>query len=259
MKKILLLGVTLLSFITTAQKSINNYEYIVVPVKFDFQKRDNQHRINTITKFLFEKYGFKAVYSSNMPLHIKANPCKALHANVVDNSNVFTTKVRVEITDCNGKVLYTTPEAANKIKDYETAYKTALEEAFKDMVILNYQYESLESDPEEEITTDIKSEPTNKPEEKPIKIVKAENKQDSEEVLNKQPILKPNMLYAQPIENGYQLIDSTPKVVYIIKKTSSENEFIVTSGGILKKVNGVWILEFYEDNKLQRKQLNIKF
>src|SRR5690606_6747246 len=35
------------------------------------------------------------------------------------------------------------------------------------------------------------------------------------------------VLYAQAIENGFQLVDSSPKVVYKIKNTSMENVFLV--------------------------------
>ena len=43
----------------SAQENVNNYKYIIVPKKFDFLKEENQYRVNTFTKFLFEKQGFK--------------------------------------------------------------------------------------------------------------------------------------------------------------------------------------------------------
>src|SRR5690606_15447880 len=57
------------------------------------------------------------------------------------------------------------------------------------------------------------------------------------------------MLYAQPIDNGFQLVDSTPKVLYKIKSTSTPDVFIVTSvNGTLTKKGNSWLLEYYEND-----------
>ena len=69
-----------------------------------------------------------------------------------------------------------------------------------------------------------------------------------------------DVLYAQPIENGYQLVDSSPKVVYKIKKTSLDNVFLVEGlNGTLLNKNGQWVIEYYENGALKQKTLNIKF
>src|SRR5690606_17745286 len=63
----------------------------------------------------------------------------------------------------------------------------------------------------------------------------------------------PNQLFALPIENGYKLVDSVPKVIYIIQNSSEANVFIASKGEIhgvfQKKING-WYFEYYEDGKL---------
>ena len=69
-----------------------------------------------------------------------------------------------------------------------------------------------------------------------------------------------DVLYAQSVENGFQLVNTKPEVVYVILKTSSKDRFIIKgkSGSITKK-NDVWVAEFYEDGKLQVKEYQIKF
>ena len=68
-----------------------------------------------------------------------------------------------------------------------------------------------------------------------------------------------NVLYAQEITNGYQLVDSSPKVVYIAMATTMKDVFIIkNSNGVIYKKEGSWVAEYYEGEKLVRKILNIK-
>ena len=71
-----------------------------------------------------------------------------------------------------------------------------------------------------------------------------------------------NILYAQPIANGYQLVDSSPKVILKLLKTSKEEVFLAKGGakdGLLYKHQGQWLLEYYDGNKLKSEILEIKF
>ena len=45
-----------LLFITSfiSAQSVNDYIAVIVPVKFDFQKTENEHRLSTITKYNLE-------------------------------------------------------------------------------------------------------------------------------------------------------------------------------------------------------------
>jgi len=70
------------------------------------------------------------------------------------------------------------------------------------------------------------------------------------------------LLYAQPIENGYQLVDATPKLVLKIFKTSQPDYFTAVSeskNGVVFKKEGVWCFEYYENNVLKSEKMNIKF
>src|SRR5690606_36774736 len=100
MKKLILLGVFLITASISAQASLNQYKYIIVPKKFDFLKEPNQYRVNTLTKYLFEQHGFTAVYNDAQPQDLRVNPCSGLKANVVDESYLFTTKMYVTLENC---------------------------------------------------------------------------------------------------------------------------------------------------------------
>ncbi len=69
-----------------------------------------------------------------------------------------------------------------------------------------------------------------------------------------------NMLYAQENTLGYQLVDSAPKVIYVLLKSGREDiYFLRNKKGIVYKENGRWIAEYYDLDTLVRKSLNIKF
>ena len=69
-----------------------------------------------------------------------------------------------------------------------------------------------------------------------------------------------SILYAQAIENGFQLVDSSPKVVYRIRKTSIVDVYLVEGkNATVYKRGADWILEYYENNVLKQDFLNIKF
>jgi len=69
-------------------------------------------------------------------------------------------------------------------------------------------------------------------------------------------------LYAQVTPNGYQLIDTTPKKILTLLKTSMQDYFIVEAGptnAVVFKKDGEWLFEYYKDNKLISQKLEIKF
>lgn len=70
------------------------------------------------------------------------------------------------------------------------------------------------------------------------------------------------VLYAQEISNGYQLVDSTPKIRMKLFKSSSPNVYVAeadTIKGVVYTKNDKWFFEYYKDNQLVTKELNIKF
>jgi hypothetical protein len=124
-----------------AQSPLDSYKYIIVPKRFDFLRKENQYRVNSQTKYLFEKNGFTTLLKGqDYPDDLLANPCLGVEANVIDESNSFTSKVRVSLTNCQDQVVYTSEQGKSKEKDYAKSYSLALENAFKSIAQLSYQF-----------------------------------------------------------------------------------------------------------------------
>jgi hypothetical protein len=74
------------------------------------------------------------------------------------------------------------------------------------------------------------------------------------------PEVRSDILYAQPTNNGFQLVDNTPKVVYKIKKSgTADTYFVEGKQAIIYKSGSDWILEYYENDTLIKEVLTIKF
>ncbi|MDG3580858.1 hypothetical protein [Galbibacter pacificus] len=264
MKKLLFLGLVFMSISILAQENVNNYKYIIVPKKFDFLKEANKYRVNTYTKFMFEKAGFNAIYDDQKPADLLANPCLGLKANVLDNSNLFTTKMNVTLENCQGAIIYTSDEGKSKIKEYEGAYQEALENAFVSIKGLNYNYQ-----PVENTQVYVPSQTNTVPATTAAVAVTANTAANQATNVTPQTTApatatsvetNSNTLFAQPINNGYQLVDTTPKVVFKITKTTQPNYYIIQDkNGFLYQKDGKWIAEYYEGDELKKQELQIKF
>ncbi len=124
-----------------AQKKVNEYKYVIVPDSYLFLEDKDAYQLNSLTKFLFNKYGFEAfIQSDDFPKDLSNNGCKALHADVKEESGIFQTKLIVELKDCNNKVIYVSEQGKSREKDYKTAYHEALRNAFLGIEKLNYKY-----------------------------------------------------------------------------------------------------------------------
>ena len=276
-----------------AQKSIMNYKYVIVPNKYDFLKEKDQFQLNSLTQFLFEKYGFKAILEgSEYPEELNFNRCLAMKADVVKDSGVFATKLRVILKDCNEKQIFESEIGDSREKEYKVAYNKALRKAFKSFETVNYSYKPdadiialggsaavMKSESEEikQLKQQIQELETSKStealvENKPsvataavpvavvatVPVVKEASKSETKSDDVKKDLA--DVLYAQEIENGYQLVDSTPKVVYKVKKTHLDNVYLVEGkSAIVFKKGDDWVVEYYENNVLKQQILNIKF
>jgi len=272
MKKLILLGLFLITASISAQESLNQYKYIIVPKKFDFLKEPNQYRVNTFTKYLFEKNGFTAVYDDSQPQDLRVNPCLGLKANVVDESNLFTTKMFITLENCQGVTVFTSAEGRSKIKDYEKAYHDAIEEAFVSIGALNYYHAPAENNMALMPAASASTSPmATKVSEASVATPVEDASQSAESMANSASSQVEvatastvdqykDVLYAQPTSNGYQLVDSSPKVVFKLTKTTQPNYFLIQGGnGFVYKKDGQWIAEYYEGETLKQEVLNIKF
>lgn len=271
MKKSIVFILALVACQLVGYGQLNEYKYIVVPTRFEAFKQENMFQTSTLVKYLLANEGFNAVYSNKLPADLEENPCLGLKVALIDNSSLFTTKTKLALRDCNDLVIFETQEGKTKSKEFKQAYKEAISEAFGSLRGLNYVYEPKEEmekeKSEETITVSFKNDVKSlKNEPKPVKANEGKKATAMVEPSATETIEEPikrdkNILYAQPIEGGYQLVDVTPKVIYILKATSAPNVFMVSKdgkSGVLFKNDGKWFVEL-DQNGSKPKELNIKF
>lgn len=267
-------------FITSAfaQTELNNYKYIIVSKKFDFLKEANQYQLNGLSKFLFNKYGFQALMEGDdYPEDLIRNRCLALDADVLKEPGMFKTKLTVELTDCNDRVVYTSKIGESREKDYKTSYTEAVRHAFTSFEAMDYKYEPKASNlpaatPEVAVTAaklkeieKLKEEIKTLKEEKVVEVVVEKPAPTESTVTLTEEVsltgeIATGVLYAQAIKNGFQLVDSTPKVLYRIQKTKLNDVFLVEGkSAVIYKNGNSWVLEKFENNTMKTETLNIKF
>jgi hypothetical protein len=235
-----------------SQNTINNYKYVLVPAKFDFSKYEDQYGLNVTTKLLLEKKGF-IVFKDNesLPPALAVNKCNALKADVLERNGLFVTRLTLLLKDCQGNIVFKSKEGKSSEKEYPVAYDGALRDAFTSLDAAAYKYDSTQlTQPQQAVATAAL--PASSPA-APLSTPPAATPAAGEIT---------GTLYAQPTPNGYQLVDTTPKKIITLLKTSVQDYFIADAGGkngIVFKRNGEWFFERYEDNKLVSQKLDIKF
>lgn len=128
------------SFNTLAQ-SVNDYKYIIVPDRYAWAGEADKHQINSLTTFLFKKYGFNAYQLGEiLPGDMNAGGCNSLTADVTENSSFVKTKLKVTLKDCKGNIVFVSQEGISKEKDFKRAYHEALRNAFISISDLEYTY-----------------------------------------------------------------------------------------------------------------------
>lgn len=128
----LFMGIISKSF---SQKSLSDYSYVIVSEQFEFQQEKDKYQLNSLTKFLFNKYGFHAYFDREVPLNVFR--CDGLWAEAEGTPGFIITKVQLVLRDCTGEVIYRTNYGKSKVKDYKKAYYESVRNAFDDIIALN--------------------------------------------------------------------------------------------------------------------------
>jgi len=270
MKNIFLL---LLVFGTLSLNAQNKPKYILVPVNFSFSKLDNPHNLSSLTKSYFQKEGFE-VYLENevLPSDLASNRCLAWKADLIESNSMLVTKLTVEIKDCNGNQIAVSKEGKSREKERRIGYTEAFRDAVNTLIIpteptqMSYMV----------ITT--KDSRDNNSVEKNIVNFTEKSKSDfpilqnnlNSQTQEKKELLSPSIdasvipetYYAQPNARGYQLVDSTPRIVLFLMKTSIEDIFIGVRNeirGVVYNRNNQWVFEYYQNDNLISEVLRIKF
>ena len=265
----------ILSFNAFSQENINDYKYVIIPNQYSFVSSPDQYQLNSLTKFLFDKYGYTAfLQSEELPQDLRNNRCLALYVDVKKLSAFLKTKLQIELKNCDGVLVSLSKEGETREKEYSKAYNLALRDAFETYQSFNYKYKPSDKNLAKESTSVVN---TNneaeierlqeelkllKEEKNIVEVVISEEKSKKvEPIIQEVKVKEDNLsLYAQAINNGFQVVDNTPKVVMILLKTSKENTFIVKGeNAIVYEEDGFWYISKNDGVKVSVERLDIKF
>lgn len=237
-------------------QTINDYKVVIIPMRYEFQKSENQYRMQTMSKANLIKAGFVAYYA-NEPIPAEYNDrCKVLYLDVKQDNSFLTTKLFITFKDCNNGIVFQSAVGKSREKEYQVAYSDAFNKAFESVIALGYVYngglnvatKSTLISPPVSVQKDVAVFPDLATAKKEVnETASSENK---------------NVLFAQPTSYGYQLIDSEPKVVMKLYKTSNPASFMAKRGevqGALVSKENQWFFEYYQGDKLISEKIDVKF
>ncbi|AWA28720.1 hypothetical protein HYN48_00685 [Flavobacterium magnum] len=251
MKKQLCLLLFVISFVASAQKTLNDFEFAIVPVKFDWMSKENQYRVSTIVKMKLNELGFKTYYDTEiLPDAVAANRCDKLFVEVERNNSLMTTKLALIFRDCQNAVVFKSVFGSSKKKDFNEAYAEALTRAFESVAALNYKFSGYRQANDAKVPVSDQIKPKeNAVGEKPV-------------ALQAKTPSTGAAFTTEKTANGYLIIEeSSSTVKFRLSKTTDPGIFIAVSQGrqgVLLKKNGTWFFECYENDQLVSEQTNLK-
>lgn len=262
-----------------SQESINNYKYVIIPESFSFLGEEDQYQLNSLTKFLFNKYGYNALMrNEEFPQDLKDDKCLGMTAVIESPRSALKTKVQILLKDCMGNLIEASRIGETKVKEYDKAYNLALRDAFETFQNIDYKYQpkKKETTPAIKEKLPTPAEVNSKEEGKHAetkRLVEAVNDEiegvEVEDDFARGAAVNTTSSkigtgsgpawYAQPIENGYQIVDTEPQRVMVIYNTGLENVFVVQGkDAIVFKKDGKWMYSEYSGS-VKTKEVNIKF
>ncbi len=291
MRHNLLVLVFSIGLINSGLAQLNEYQYVVVPkILQDFNK-ENKYNTSTLLKYLLTQNGFSAYYDGDVPKDLK-DRCKGLLMDLLDESTMFRTKVVLVLKDCNGSEVFRTMQGESRIKSFKEGYEEAIKEAFQSIKALNYRYEPRDPANTQVTTLNFDKDVKSLNEEAPHQGNKATNPaivqkatpevqsyQDKtprpSEVTKKteapttalaakptQPDSGEEVWYAQKLPNGFQLVDSSPRIRLTLRETSLPDVYLAGNEevrGMVYQKNNRWYFEYYQGEEKVVQTLNIKF
>jgi len=236
MKKLITLSILLISTFGIAQTSLNDYKMAIIPTKFDFQKEDNQYRINATIKTFLRQKGFDAYLTSDvLPEGFMDYNCNKVFVSAIEESNMFKTALKIEFKDCRNNVLFTTDFGETREKEFAKAYNEALLLSLKSFDKAKYKF-SGKTYEEEEVEARLSA--TDKVDVS-VSSVKTEKNEISVKVYN-----------------------TSTKEELVLFKTSKLDIFLCNrngKNGVVLAKGGVWFFESIENEKVTSDKLDIKF
>jgi hypothetical protein len=252
-------------------QTVNDYSAVIIPLRYNFQSADNQYRLQTLTKINLEKAGFKAFYANEEIPTAMNNRCSFLYVDVKKENAFLVTKLYLSFKDCYGTEIYKSNIGKSREKEYVVAYKEALDDAFVSVYDLKYTYKE-NKNVETITTTAVAKVPISVETNVITKIETPDRVVIPSPVPEIVPIIDPSkprnqltnigLLYAQQTTFGFQLIDSQPKVVMKLYKTSLSTSYIAkydSIQGVLVSKGNQWFLEYYQNEVFVSEKIEVKF
>ncbi len=106
-------------------QSVSDYAYVYVPKKFASFKTTNQYNLNKILALKLADKNYKIILEERENWSENLNRCDILTADLLDDSNMFKNRVKLEFKDCNGKTLSSIPSTSN-FKEFDAGFQDAL-------------------------------------------------------------------------------------------------------------------------------------
>lgn len=247
MRTLLTVILTLATVFISAGQSLDQYKYILIPETYEFTGEVDQYRLNSMTKFLFEKEGFNTLMKTEeRPADLKQNPCLGLTPKLENNSGIFVSKLVLKLEDCYGKVVFASEEGRSREKEFEAAYQEALRGAFESVKELNYQYDpgsgvatnvqpekevEVQKDPQpEEVEEQIEEVEEEILEEEAVAVASEEIETDEEETAAKNYSYAGKTYSIQETAQGYGLYpENASEPIAILIETEGGKSFIYNS------------------------------
>lgn len=128
MRKIILLFIVLISFVTNAQKQ--EVTYVNLKTVYDFQTEPNEYKLNHALKNKMKDLGYEVYFDKDIPQEVKNNPCLEYVANLTEIKSSTTTKLKLEITNCKGVVIFANV-GVSRLKVHKKSYIDAFNKIFE--------------------------------------------------------------------------------------------------------------------------------
>ena len=205
MKKIYLaifLYITIVA-VGVSQKTLSDYTYVIVPEEFSFLDEKDEYQLNSLSKFLFNKYGFNAYFNDEVPEEVKR--CDGLWAHIIGSPGFVYTRITIVLKDCYGSEVYRSEEGKSKEKNYKKAYYDAMRKAFQSVEVLGVKQNTMSN-------------------------YKEENKSDVDSHLNSVTI-DAKLSKVKNLPTSKYTTYSFSKEVYLLKKTNDGFSFYKESKG----------------------------
>lgn len=234
MKKNLVIFIVLFSITSFAQKQI-----ILISNQYEFQKEPNSYNINNMLKAILTSNNYQVYFEDEvLPIEIAQNKCNALRGVLVDKSNVFLTKLKLQIKDCQNNLLFETAEVKSKEKDIQTGFIEVIKLLSPELK----KYKPAVIAPKAVVV-----------ETKPVVVEKKEVVENSSEVAK----TTFSGCKIQEFSNGFNVVTSSPLQTLFIQKTSHSNIYLAhkySVTGIFTKYESKGVFEYYFEGKLMTEE-----